>query len=313
MIDFKKTVHAALALALLATPSHAEIHPGTWRLMPETSLSAMLDCLETAEVSVVSAHRGGPSPGLPENGIETMDAVLTAIPAMMEVDVAQSTDGVLYLMHDRTVDRTTTGTGKVSELAWSAIEPLKLRDSSGWVTPYSVPTFEEALDWAKGRTVLQIDFKRTASYENTIAMIQSKGMSDSVILIAYSIDAAVKLHALAPEMLISFSINEPGELDAVVAAGVPADKIVAFTGTQTARPDLYADLDSKDVEVIFGTLGRRSTSLDGVFERFGTDERYAELSQGGVDIVATDRPRAAAAALKVAGRLPVAGQCGISR
>ncbi|MEL7446308.1 MAG: hypothetical protein AAGK02_10900, partial [Pseudomonadota bacterium] len=81
----------------------------------------------------------------------------------------------------------------------------------------------------------------------------------------------------------------------------------------TARPDLYQALDREDVEVIFGTLGRSPNSIDTVNARFGTDERYAELGEGGVDIIATDRPRAAAAALEAAGRLPQSGSCGVSR
>ena len=118
---------------------------------------------------------------------------------------------------------------------------------------------------------------------------------------------------LAPEMLISYSVNKPGDLDAIVKGGVPADRIVAFTGTNLARPDLYNTLDKQDVEVIFGTLGRPSRSIDGVIERFGTPERYAELAMGGVDIIATDRGRSAARALSAAGRLPTKGQCGVSQ
>ena len=304
---------AALLGVALSAPTTAQTTGNGFTLDPLGDLSAMLDCFEAEGKTVISAHRGGPSAGLPENGIETMDAILAGIPAIMEVDVAQSTDGVLYLMHDRTIDRTTTGTGETSALAWNAIKDLNLVDRAGWVTPYKVPTLEDALDWAKSKTVLQIDFKRTASFEDTIALIRAKGMEASVILIAYSQGQAVKLHSLAPEMLISYSISKPGDLDAIVAAGVPADRIVAFTGTRTARPDLYAELDGQDVEVIFGTLGNPARSIDGVIERFGTPERYSELSQGGVDVLATDRGREAALALAQAGRLPEAGQCGVRR
>lgn len=306
------SVLAVAAIAMVA-PGAAQTSGGGFTLDPQGDLSAMLDCLEAEGKTLISAHRGGPSAGLPENGIETMDAILADVPAIMEVDVAQSTDGVLYLMHDRTIDRTTTGSGKTSQLAWDAIKDLNLVDRAGWVTPYKVPTLEAALDWAKGKTVLQIDFKRTASFEDTIAMIRAKGMADSVILIAYSQAQAVKLYKLAPEMLLSYSVSKPGDLDAIVEAGIPADRIIAFAGTRTARPDLYAVLDEADVEVIFGTLGRPDRSIDGVIARFGTPERYAELGEGGVDILATDRGREAAVALAQAKRLPEAGQCGVSR
>jgi len=310
----KPTATLATLALLLAAPGASQTPADSgYKFDPGGDLSAMLDCFEASGKTLISAHRGGPSAGLPENGLETMDAILAGVPAIMEIDVAQSTDGVLYLMHDRTIDRTTTGAGRTADLAWNEIKDLNLVDTAGWVTPYKVPTFEAALDWAKGKTVLQVDFKRTASFEDTVALINAKGMADHVILIAYSQGQAVKLHNLAPDMLISYSISKPGDLDAIVKAGVPAEKIIAFTGTRTARPDLYALLDGKDVEVIFGTLGRPDRSIDGVIERFGTPERYAELSQGGVDVLATDRGREAAVALAEAGHLPEAGQCGVSK
>jgi len=304
---------ALAALAAAACASAQDDDAAQWRLVPETTLSAMLDCLEGEGRSLVSAHRGGPSPGLPENAISTMDAVLAAIPAVMEVDVAATSDGVLFLMHDDTLDRTTTGTGEASAKEWAEIETLRLVDSAGWVTPYTVPSLAEALDWARGRTVLQLDFKRSASYADVIDMVRDKGMEGSVILIAYSVPSAKTLHDLAPGAMISLSVESPGALAEAVEAGIPAERIIAFTGTRLARPDLYAALDDADVEVIFGTLGRSRGSIDNVIARFGTDERYAELSRGGVDVIATDRPREAAAALAEAERLPEAGMCGVRR
>ena len=304
----------AAALAIVATVSVSAQEPaGPYKIGTEGDLSARLDCLEEAGATIISAHRGGPSPGLPENAIPTMDAVLHALPAMMEIDVAASPDGVHYLMHDRTLDRTTTGTGAVTDVPWKEVAQLRLVDEAGWVTPYRVPTLAGTLAWAKGKTVLQVDFKRTANFETVIAEIRKAGMEQGVILIAYTKAQALKLYELAPDMLISYSVNAPGDLAEIVEAGIPAQNIVAFTGTRLAKPDLYAALEEQDVEVIFGTLGRPDRSLDGVFERFGTDERYAELGQGGVDIIATDRPRAAAMALAEAKRLPMPGSCGVTR
>ena len=79
--------------------------PG-WRLTPEGDLNTFFDCLDDAGLALVSAHRGGPAEGLPENALETLQATLASVPAMMEIDVAQSADGVLFLMHDDRRDRT---------------------------------------------------------------------------------------------------------------------------------------------------------------------------------------------------------------
>ena len=298
--------------AALAVPLAAQDR-GAWSLVPETSLSAMLDCFEAAGQTLVSAHRGGPTPGLPENAIPTMEALLMAAPAIMEVDVGQSADGVLFLLHDDRLDRTTTGTGEAAAQEWAALSQLKLKDNWGWVTPYAIPRLDAALAWAKGRTVLQIDFKRSADVGKVVAAIRAAGMANSVVLIAYSVEQAAALHRAAPEMLLSVSVDAPGDVAALRAAGIPEERMVAFTGTRLPRPELYRELDRQDIEVIFGTLGRPPGAIDAMIDRMGTDERYVELGREGVDIIATDRPREAAVALAEAGRLPKAGQCGVGR
>jgi len=304
---------ALLACAALGAPAAAQDQAGPWRLVPTSDLSAMLDCFEAAGQTLISAHRGGPTPGLPENAIPTMDALLMAAPAIMEVDVGQSRDGVHFLLHDDTLDRTTTGTGEAAAQDWATLSQLRLKDNWGWVTPYAIPTLEQALAWAKGRTVLQIDFKRSADYAKIAAAIREAGMSEAVILIAYTVEQAASLHRTAPEMLISVSVDSFEDVAALKAAGIPENRMVAFTGTRLPKPELYRELDKADIEVIFGTLGRPPYAMDAVIERYGMNGRYAQLGKDGVDILATDRPREAAAALAEAGRLPQAGQCGVSR
>ena len=78
-------------------------------------LAAALRWTETAPI-LVSAHRGGPVPGLPENAVETFEYALNHAPALIETDVRRTADGVLVLMHDETLDRTTTGTGRVDDV-----------------------------------------------------------------------------------------------------------------------------------------------------------------------------------------------------
>lgn len=307
-----KWLMSGLLGALISIPMPVQAEALGWTIHTEGNLSGFLDCHENSGTTLISAHRGGPSPGLPENAIETMDAVLTAIPAIMEVDIAQSRDGVHFLMHDKTLDRTTTGKGVAAEQDWSAISKLRLKDADGWITPYRVPTLKAALEWANDRTVLQLDFKHSASYEKVIAAVRETGNAHNVILIAYSVEAAVKLNKLAPEMMISLSIEKPSALVEAEDAGIPKDKLIAFTGIRLVRPNLYQALDDEDGEVIFGTLGWRN-SIDQQIEQLGSYARYAELGQNGVDIIATDRPRAAAKALDAAKRLPVDGQCGIAK
>ena len=147
---------AVAGWAVLAAPLSAQ-EQGAWRLTPQTDLSAMLDCFEAAGQTLISAHRGGPTPGLPENAIPTMDALLAAHPAIMEVDVGKSADGVHFLLHDDRLDRTTTGTGEAAAQDWAALSQLKLKDNWGWVTPYAIPTLEQVLGHQPGEAITPPD------------------------------------------------------------------------------------------------------------------------------------------------------------
>lgn len=299
------------ALFTAALPAQSVNAQGQWSIQSGGDPSALLDCFEAAGKTVISAHRGGPTPGLPENSIEAMDALLFAAPAIMEIDVAASKDGVLHLMHDDRLDRTTSGAGRSDQMDWAEIEKLHLKDAAGWATPYRVPSLRDALQWARGKTMLQIDFKRSAKIADVIEIIDEEAMVGDVILIAYSLDDAVEIHRLAPTALISLSIDGPSDLDGAVNAGLPADRVVAFTGTRMLRPELYGALDKRDVEVIFGTLGGAG-SIDNILSRKGMDAWYAQMGRDGVDIIATDRPRAVAKVLEEAKRLPENGQCQVN-
>ena len=325
MITKRKLTHRALRTGLLAglgavlaacgaQNDHDTDNQGGggWVIATDGDLNAFFDCLETEGVTLVSAHRGGPYPGYPENALETMAAVLERIPAIMEVDVAAAADGVHYLMHDRTLERTTNGAGDVDALDWRALSALRLEDNDGRLTDFAPTRFDDALSWAKSRTILQVDFKSSASYEAVADEIRRQDAQERVILIAYSMASARKLHRLLPDAMISLSLDSQSALNRAIAEGLPGDRLMGFTGTDAPRARLFSILNDRDVEVIFGTLGR-GDSIDNDIARAGDEERYAAIAAQGVDIIATDRPLEAHAALDAAGRGAGAGTCGIAR
>jgi glycerophosphoryl diester phosphodiesterase len=315
----RSALYAPLFLLAACTRGAGETPQGAaaaaaegWRILPEADLNSFFDCLEERDIALVSAHRGGPRPGFPENAIETLAATLAAAPALVEVDVATTADGVMFLHHDDTLGRTTTGEGQVAEKTWAEIRALRLKDETGAVTPYAPARFSDALALTKDRTVMQVDFKRSTRYEDVIAEINRQGAEDRVILIAYTMAQAERLHRLAPGMMISLSVSTQSDLNRAVAAGVPADRLLGFTGVEDPKPRLFSTLNNQNVEVIFGTLGGRD-SIDDQIAASGDDRLYAQLAGMGADIIATDRPLAAQAALDLAGRGAAHGVCGVSR
>ncbi len=274
-------------------------------------INDFFDCVREAGATLVAAHRGIADGASLENSIEAIEKSLAAAPALVEIDVTTSADGVLYLMHDETLDRTTTGTGPATDLAWSEIAALRLRDADGQPTGARPPRFDETLARFKDRTILQIDFKRAARFEDVIAEVRRQSAEHRVVYIAYTLAQASLLHRLAPETMISVSVRSEEEFDRALAAGVPVNRMVAFTGAEAPAPRLNRALADRGVEVIFGTLGR--SGIDVEIEKTGDEARYGQIAATGVNVISTDRTAAAHAALAEAGRALNDGECGVRR
>lgn len=108
-----------------------------------------------SDVKVV-AHRGIWRE-FPENSIEGIHRCIEIGVDMVELDVAMTKDSVLILMHDNTLDRTTTGSGKVSDYTYEEIKEFNLKDFKGGVTDFKVPTFAKSMIVAKDKIEVFID------------------------------------------------------------------------------------------------------------------------------------------------------------
>lgn len=291
---------AALALAACeqAAAPRSVSQTGASHTLAPVDLSAFFDCLRERGQSAVAAHRGGPEPGFAENAIPTFENTLRQAPAMLEIDISESRDGVLVLMHDDELDRTTTGTGPVRETTLAELQAHQLEDETGQALDARIPTLRQALDWADGKTVLELDVKRGVSYEDVVAEVHAANAADRVIFITYSVPAAIRVHRLAPELMISTSVESEADLDELVRARVDLSRILAWTGIEEPNSALNAMLAQRGVEAMFGTLGGRD-SWDNRFADSGEDQ-YAEFAETGLQLISTDRVAAAARDLDAA-------------
>lgn len=101
-------------------------HRGDWRNAPENSLQAVQNCIDM--------------------GVD-----------MVEIDLKQTKDSVIVVMHDKTLDRTTTGTGLVKDSDYDSIKNLFLKNGYGMPTKHRIPTLEEVLKLCKGKILVFLD------------------------------------------------------------------------------------------------------------------------------------------------------------
>ena len=130
---------------------------------------------------VVIAHRGDWR-NFPENSLEAFDSAIKMGVDVIELDVHRTADGHIVVCHDKTINRTTNGKGKISELSLDSIRNCSLRSGHNVVMKrYKMPTLEEALDLCKGRALINID-KGINYYDQILEMLAKRNMVDQVII-----------------------------------------------------------------------------------------------------------------------------------
>lgn len=250
-------------------------------------LSQRLDCLREAGGAVVIGHRGGPTRDYPENAIETLERTLRAGVRAMEIDIAQTSDGHLVLMHDDDLERTTTGSGLVADRTLADLQALRLETYST-LTDYRIPTLADALEWAvRNNALLELDKKRSTEYAPVIAAVRAAGAENNVIVITYTDAQAAEVHRLAPELVITATITNAAQLDRLIASGVKPEHLLAWTGTAEPDPALWRTLQARGVESIFGTVGRRGERFDDIYWEDDDGSEYGDLIAGGASLVVT--------------------------
>lgn len=129
---------------------------------------------------IVVAHRGDWR-NFPENSLGAIDNAIKMGVDIVEVDVKRTQDGQLILMHDHTLNRTTTGKGKISECTLDSIRKLKLRNGCNIRTIHHVPTLEEALLHAKGKIMLNLD-QADLYFDQIYELMKKTGTTRQIIM-----------------------------------------------------------------------------------------------------------------------------------
>lgn len=241
---------------------------------------------------LVSAHRGGPMPGYPENAIETFANAASYGAMIIEMDIARTADGIMVLMHDDQLDRTTTYKGAIVSISYADLLKCNLVDNDGKVTAFKVPRLKDTLLWSKGKVVLNLDIKKGVSYARVVEVVRQTATVDNVVMISYNLRQAQAIHRVGPEFMLSIPLENADKLAKLKASALPIDQVVAWVGTKVGSKDFYDLLHGEGLYVCLGTLGRPDYSIDGQIERAGDDSAYLALTVLGVDIIATDRLKA---------------------
>lgn len=179
MALFKALICAAVCL-LSSAPVLAEVQRDNAKPLRERFL-------KPDDTVLVVAHRACWRETT-ENALSSIQACIGLGIDMVEIDVRRTRDGVLVLMHDDTVDRTTSGTGRVEDMDYAQFAALRLKSHAGGegsrLTAEAPPTLEAALTAARGRILVNLDMKADV-YAEALAVARKVGAEDMVLIKAY--------------------------------------------------------------------------------------------------------------------------------
>jgi len=173
----------------------------------------------------VVAHRGASSTR-PENTLASFEEAIRLGAQILELDVRLSRDGVLVVIHDPAVDRTTDGSGFVHELSAAEITSMHAADGA------RVPTFSEVLDMVRGRAGIAVEIKNVpgepafdAAREHIVEAVHQElghaGFDGAVLVISFNPASIAASKALAPDVptgLLTTDMVDPREALGYAAA-----------------------------------------------------------------------------------------------
>ena len=136
---------------------------------------------DTSSKSVLVASHRGDWRTFPENSLPAIRSAIDKGVDIIEIDLKMTSDSVLILMHDASIDRTTTGRGRVCDITFDSICKVSLRAGQGVATHWKVPTLEEALLLCKGRAVVNID-QGFQFYDRIHPLLERTGMLGQTLI-----------------------------------------------------------------------------------------------------------------------------------
>ncbi|RKR90762.1 glycerophosphoryl diester phosphodiesterase [Micromonospora pisi] len=227
----------------------------------------------------VIAHRGA-SAVAPENTLVAQDIARSNGADWIENDVQPSKDGVPFVLHDSTVDRTTNGTGAIRNLTSTQLKQL---DAGSWFGPafvgVRIPTLAEQLADLRtrgGRLLLEIKGAHTkAEVGRIIDIVRAEQMTGRVFIQSFETNALKYSYELAPEIPLGLLRST---LDADPVAVARQYHLTAYNpavAALTARPAVIASLHTAGVALMVWTVDSAS--------------QWQQLKTLGVDGVITNR------------------------
>lgn len=255
-------------------------------LMIQPRIFGQSSVLDSSDDFIVIAHRGA-SAYTPENTLIAFKKAIEMKAEMVELDVSVSKDGIPVVIHDKTIDRTTSGSGTVGSFT---LEELKSDYEYGkWFDENfageTIPTLEEALRLMKDQILVNIEIKSEAVtdqaeggiVQKSLEIVRRLDMQEQVIFSSFDYRVHRQLEQLDPQIpkAILYERSQSGDL--LPSELVEEYKVDAFNCSHKQLSDEWLiDLRSNDIPFLVYTVN--------------DEDRMKEVIRSGARGIFSDKP-----------------------
>ena len=233
---------------------------------------------------MVAAHRASHNK-YPENSLAAVKESIEQGIDVVEIDVHETKDHILVVMHDATITRTTGKPGKIKDYTYQELLQFPLL-FNGQPTTEKIPTFEQVLQLAKGKIIVDVDFKEDneAAAKHAFAQIVAQGMEKQVLFFIYDHHQAPVLHSWNPKIPVmprAHSVEEVAEIQQMAAK---QGKFPVIHGDDSFYSDsLVKSVTAAGTRVWMNALGKydklESAKENAGFDQLRKDAAYANALQ----------------------------------
>ena len=253
---------------------------------------------EEGKVSVIS-HRGDWR-NTPENSIRAIQNCIDLGVNMVEIDIKKTKDNELILLHDKTLDRTTTGKGLPQDYTLAEIKQMRLRNGAGVATSHQIPTLEEAMIVAKGKIWVNID--KVYDYFDLVEKVLEKTGTTQQVLIKAGLpyQKVVAENKAVLDKLFFMPIIDMANPDAMTMVEEyiknmqPKVFEVCFTQIDQALQNVLDRIQKSGSKVWINTLWPSlcaGLNDDRAVEENQQDSIWGKVIEMGASFIQTDRPK----------------------
>ncbi|CAN5164322.1 glycerophosphodiester phosphodiesterase family protein [soil metagenome] len=223
----------------------------------------------------------------PENSIAAMKEAIRIGVDIIETDVRETKDGVLVCIHDKTIDRTTTGKGKVEDMTYAELQQYFLL-FNGKPTRDKIPAFEKVLQLVKGKIMLDIDYKADGdrAAKATTKLLRKMKIEKQCLFFLYDYKDAATLHTMNPYLQFMARTYNKADVDSVLQMTVAVPAIHGDADFYT--DSLMAQIRNAGKRVWMNALGKYDT-METAKTAAGFD---AMLTMKQTNVIQTDLPEA---------------------